>query len=709
MEVDYIINSEQLGKDKHSKVYRIKNKFTKEELIVKIYENPRIIHYNNETNILNLLNNNYPIQENPENNFYLMYKDIPFYNNMFIIQKEIKGENNEFLFYDYLPKLSLLDYVNNINEKIKEIHTKYLCFKILKAIEKMQAINICHNKIDISNIMFDDYYNPKIIHFSEANEVNDKNKLNKDIFNLGKILAKIFSLGKFTSINFNKKTNEFIIFYNNIGKKEYMQENKFWIMLKNIYDINISEQFLNFFHVIIDAGKNNNIININDLLKNEWLNEINNNFKTVEENFKKDFNELYVTIIEDNIKNSSIEIDIENILEEKEKNIEYHLNNSLFNNFLNLNIPQFKLLSGLESNCINDYGSNLSITFEKENSDKKEIKIEEKQKINKKNVTEEKIKSDSKKKNNIEKSFLKKKIITFEKDTEKKTIIKKRKIKSRKGRKRLNDYFKYKKNMNKKNIENDFEQKEKEELKDIQINYIKNEDKEDIKSDSKLMYFSKNYSNDFEKIFQKEENKNKKETKIEGSKIEEKGLMSEKEMIEEKIIYDINTDNYILRGNKKNMMDSLNYISKEEDNFYKQRKEDFNYLEINIKNNNNKDINKATINFIIKLKEKIKEEYLKKEINIKYEEENEYSFKICYEIPPMNFPRDEIVFLDEDFEKIINLQKYYIKVNLIEGNKSLYSTNKINQYYLIFNSTSNDKEDFFVLLKELRSIVKNLY
>ena len=263
--------------------------------------------------------------------------------------------------------------------------------------------------------------------------------------------------------------------------------------------------------------------------------------------------------------------------------------------------------------------------------------------------------------------------------------------------------------MNKKNIENDFEQKEKEELKDIQINYIKNEDKEDIKSDSELLYFSKNYSNYFEQIFQKEENKNKKETKNEGSEIEEKGLMSEKEMIEEKIIYDINTDNYILRGNKKNMMDSLNYISKEEDNFYKQRKEDFNYLEINIKNNNNKDIKKATINFIIKLKEKIKEEYLKKEINIKYEEENEYSFKICYEIPPMNFPRDEIVFLDEDFEKIINLQKYYIKVNLIEGNKSLYSTNKINQYYLIFNSTSNDKEDFFVLLKELRSIVKNLY
>ena len=82
------------------------------------------------------------------------------------------------------------------------------------------------------------------------------------------------------------------------------------------------------------------------------MNEINNNFKTVEENFKKDFNLLYITIIEDNIKNSSIEIDIENILEEKEKNIEYHLNNSLFNNILNLNIPQFKLLSGLESNCI---------------------------------------------------------------------------------------------------------------------------------------------------------------------------------------------------------------------------------------------------------------------------------------------------------------------------------------------------------------------
>jgi serine/threonine protein kinase len=88
--------------------------------------------------------------------------------NMFQIPKEVRGFNLEFLFYDYLSKLSLIDYIDKVNEQIKEIHVQYLCYILLKAIEKMRSINICHNKIDISNIMFDDDFNPKLIHFSEA-------------------------------------------------------------------------------------------------------------------------------------------------------------------------------------------------------------------------------------------------------------------------------------------------------------------------------------------------------------------------------------------------------------------------------------------------------------------------------------------------------------------------------------------------------------
>ena len=50
--------------------------------------------------------------------------------------------------------------------------------------------------------------------------------------------------------------------------------------------------------------------------------------------------------------------------------------------------------------------------------------------------------------------------------------------------------------------------------------------------------------------------------------------------------------------------------------FYKPAKEDFNFLEINIKNDNNVDIKKPLINLIDKLKEKIKEEYNRIEIKI---------------------------------------------------------------------------------------------
>jgi len=60
-------------------------------------------------------------------------------------------------------------------------------------------------------------------------------------------------------------------------------------------------------------------------------------------------------------------------------------------------------------------------------------------------------------------------------------------------------------------------------------------------------------------------------------------------------------------------MNIISNITKEEiepkETFYKPAKENFNYLEINIINKDNRDINKPLIDFITKLKEKIKEEY----------------------------------------------------------------------------------------------------
>ena len=117
--------------------------------------------------------------------------------------------------------------------------------------------------------MFDDEFNLKIIHFPEANILQDKYEKNKDLFSLGQNIAKILSSKKFSTINYSKKYNKYIIYGSDKEKKLCMEESKFWKTLKALYNINISKKFLNFFHFLIDSKKSKKIININDLLKNE--------------------------------------------------------------------------------------------------------------------------------------------------------------------------------------------------------------------------------------------------------------------------------------------------------------------------------------------------------------------------------------------------------------------------------------------------------
>ena len=152
----------------------------------------------------------------------------------------------------------------------------------------------------------------------------------------------------------------------------------------------------------------------------------------------------------------------------------------------------------------------------------------------------------------------------------------------------------------------------------------------------------------------------------------------------------------------------MKYYQKEND--FKPRQVDSNYLKINIKNNENDDINKALNNFINKLKIKIKQKYEQIDIKISFKEKKEKSFNIFYQIEPMNINFDDIEFLDDEFEdKIKNPQEFAIKVELIEGDKNAFLINKINEYYLIFKGISVDKEDFYEHVNILKEIVKYLY
>ena len=536
----------------HSKVLTLQQLNSKNKLTVKIFEKKNNIYYQDEIGILRDLNE---IDFTNKNNYFVRYMNIDYDENMFKIPKEIRKESLKFLFFENLSKLSLCDYISFYKEKLKEIHAKYLCYELLCAIEKLQKINILHNKLDVtSNIMFDDDFNIKIIHFCEAQKINNNNKykLNNDLFKLAILLIKFISGKKIKSIIYNKNDNKYEIIDNDeIFKSKRIEESQFWKRLEKENNINVSKQFSDFVLNLVKAKKEEKLVKISDLLNDEWLKEIKNDVQTHEENFKNDFKLFYETINEDKDLNNPIEADYND------------MNNNGGNeamSAININIKDGKLIPSL----------------------KREKRVLPLKSPNQNNINEN---------NQIQTN---------------------------------------------KQIENQ-----------IPISYIQ----------------QNNINNEVSKS--------------------------------------------ILRAFPKTNKNSENNEPREEKHIFRQRKDDFNYLKISIKNTENKDINQAVINFMKVFKNDIKEYYAMNDININFDDIKDLSFKICYEIPPIHFDdEDDIEFLDEDFEqKVKNSQNFEIKVELLEGedNKNPF----INTYFLVFRGISIGKEDFYDYLKILKDIAKN--
>ena len=294
----------------HSKVLTLQQLNSKNKLTVKIFEKKNNIYYQDEIGILRDLNE---IDFTNKNNYFVRYMNIDYDENMFKIPKEIRKESLKFLFFENLSKLSLCDYISFYKEKLKEIHAKYLCYELLCAIEKLQKINILHNKLDVtSNIMFDDDFNIKIIHFCEAQKINNNNKykLNNDLFQLAILLIKFISGKKIKSIIYNKNDNKYEIIDNDeIFKSKRIEESQFWKRLEKENNINVSKQFSDFVLNLVKAKKEEKLVKISDLLNDEWLKEIKNDVQTHKENFKNDFKLFYDTINEDKDLNNPIEAD----------------------------------------------------------------------------------------------------------------------------------------------------------------------------------------------------------------------------------------------------------------------------------------------------------------------------------------------------------------------------------------------------------------
>ena len=673
MEGNYKIISQQKGKDIHSKVYLLKEQNTGKDLIVKIYENLRHKYYRKECYILDIINNAKNSFEYKKD-FFVMYKEIEFHQQMFMIPDEVTGFNLQFLFFDYLPKFSLFDYISGEKQYIEEIHIKYICFELLMAIKNLHKIKVYPNNLDISNIMFDSNFQPKMIHFCEAEIVNNDDnkdiniKLNNDFFYLGKILAKLISFGKFKTINFNKKKNYFEIKAN--FQKNSLEETTFWNMLKNS-GIGISEEFFNFFHILINAKESNEIVDIDNLFKSAWLYEISQKLGVCEKKFLYDFEKIYEKIISDRELENKIDIDLKDIIDINNNKNEHSIINEI-----------------VHSRNYSDY---LSGVIEKENLEDDKCLNNNNQSLSINPMMNSKIPNSIQMNNSLNKMNMNNNWPMFN-DINNNSIYQNN----------------YNFNIPQNNIMNNINVPNNNNFNNINM----------IKNPNHLHNFKFNnqYNSNNSNFNQNIINYNNNNINI---------LNNNFQKVQNSINYplpnsyyksnlSLNEFPYNRYLNNKKMSDFGHNIStfKKVKNESKPNKSDYNYLEINIKENNlnkNEDINKALKNFIKNYTKKLKENYSLSNIRIYLNNITDFSFDIEYDIYPLNIDIDELTFLDEKYEeKIKNLQRFKIKVELIKGdNNNLNNINR-HQYYLIFNGFDVEQEDFYEQIKILKNLAKSL-
>ena len=648
------------------------------------------------------MNNNINIKD-----FFIMYKEMQFHSEMFNIPEEVSGYYNlKFLFFDYISKLSLLDYISGGKQYLEEIHIKYLCYELLTAIKNLHKINIYPNNLDIYNIMLDSNFQLKIIHFCEAEILNNddnNSKFNNDLFYLGKILAKLISYGKIKTINFNKKKNYFEIRGN--FQKNSLEESKFWKMA----NINITKEFLDFLHILIKAKLSTEIVDIDDLLKNDWLNEITDKYEITKAKFYEDFKKIYQNIIEDREVENKINIDINDIIDinpnkkedsllEKIKNPDYlsgdqlaldisEDNNSIIrdNSFYNNN------------NAINSQIQNLNC----QNSDKMNINTNNISNINN-NIYYNEIKNI----NNINNEFnMNNHNSNINNNNH---TINMNNFHPMNMMNNINFGFLNNINlmnnmnyMNGINMNNNINLLGSSNKFNTMMNYAKN----------MIDYFNNNFNNSNYSAF----NRPKNESVNNNSQL--KGLYYHP--FENKL-----NSSYNISSNKSNNNNDLYLINLQK--FVKEKgikvvnkiknesipkKYDFNYLEIIIKNNDNIDNNKideALNKFIKNYIEKIKCNFSNTNIEIYINNITNFSFNINYNILSIKIDDDdEIIFLDEKYENTIkNGDKYEIKVELIKGK---YNNNNLTyQYYLIFKPYGINQEDFYEQIKILKNLAISL-
>ena len=205
------------------------------------------------------------------------------------IIKNDKIKNRNYFIFEYAKKGDLWK-ITQIAGGLGERCSKIIFKRILLGVQTLHKAGVYHRDLKVDNIVLDDKYNPKICDFGLATdekgvlndgigtinykppqkfEGKDYNGIKADIFSLGCILFALVARGPwFTSAEINDELYKFII---NNNSDAYFRKLKSKVQGVE----SLTPEFKKLYTKMISYEEKDRM-NIDDIIKDEWFNEINN-------------------------------------------------------------------------------------------------------------------------------------------------------------------------------------------------------------------------------------------------------------------------------------------------------------------------------------------------------------------------------------------------------------------------------------------------
>ena len=304
----YILECE-MGDGATSTVYKAKDSLSGKYYAIKLFKNPSKIFFRE------VLFNQRILKSKDNSHFFVKYISSSLNGSL-----DVDGfkETKCYILYELAPKGDLFKYIKCYGNGFNDKYSKVISYEILKALQALHKLKICHRDIKADNILLDEKYNIKIADFGlsgftygnngkilqkervgteqyMAPEVIEKKEYDgekADIFSTGVLIFNILT-GKipFPIAKVYNEGSKIKLLYRFIKEKD---EKNYWETLKEEGIDGLSPEFKDLFLKIV-AFEPSERPTIKEILNHDWMKEVSNlneeEFKQYEENLISELKE----------------------------------------------------------------------------------------------------------------------------------------------------------------------------------------------------------------------------------------------------------------------------------------------------------------------------------------------------------------------------------------------------------------------------------